>query len=74
MIEVSIVKQRLEEAFLGAVVVVENPQEDGEHFETTITFSGFAGKSLIEQHKMVYKALENEMKDIHALSINTKVE
>jgi len=73
MIEKEKIKKRLEEVFTGATVIVENPQHDGEHFDTIITYQGFADKTMVEQHKMVYKALENEMKDIHALSIKTMV-
>ena len=40
------------------------------HFEVHIIASAFAGKSMLEQHRMVYEALGDMMqKDIHALSI-----
>lgn len=74
MIELSKIKERLEESFPGAIVTVSSPRRDDKHFETTIIYSEFAGKSLVDQHRMVYKALETEMPDIHALSIHTKVE
>jgi len=50
---------------------------DGQHFEAEIVssaFAGNAGKSLVEQHQMVYRALGDKMKqEIHALSLRTKV-
>jgi len=40
------------------------------HFEVHITASAFAGKSLLERHRLVYEALGDMMQtDIHALSI-----
>ena len=45
---------------------------DGHHFEAVIVNAGFAGKSLIQRHQMVYGALGDKMKaEIHALSMKT---
>ena len=45
---------------------------DGRHFDAVIVYAGFAGKSRIQQHQMVYAALGDKMKDdIHALSMRT---
>ncbi len=42
----------------------------GGHFNVTIVSDQFAGKSLIERHRLVYSALGDAMnKEIHALSI-----
>ena len=45
---------------------------DGRHFDALIVCAGFAGKTRIQQHQMVYAALGDRMKDeIHALSMRT---
>ena len=45
---------------------------DGRHFGAVIVCAGFAGKTRIQQHQMVYAALGDRMKDdIHALSMRT---
>ena len=45
---------------------------DGRHFNAVIVCAGFAGKTRIQQHQMVYAALGDKMKDdIHALSMRT---
>ena len=45
---------------------------DGRHFDAVIFCTGFAGKTRIQQHQMVYAALGDKMKDdIHALSMRT---
>jgi len=45
---------------------------DGRHFEARIVYQGFAGKSSVQRHQMVYSALGDRMReDIHALSMKT---
>lgn len=45
----------------------------GGHFIVRIVSPGFAGKSLIQRHRMVYDALGDAMhQEIHALSIQAK--
>jgi len=41
-----------------------------DHWEAHIVSAGFEGKTLIQRHRIVFKALEEEMKGpIHALSL-----
>ena len=45
---------------------------DNNHFSAEITSKEFNGKTRLEQHKMVYNALSEELKEeLHALSIKT---
>jgi acid stress-induced BolA-like protein IbaG/YrbA len=54
----------------GASVVING--EDGTHFEALVISDLFAGKSMVQRHQMVYRALGEKMgRDIHALSIQT---
>jgi acid stress-induced BolA-like protein IbaG/YrbA len=63
------IKQWIEQGLPGARAEVEG---DGHHFEAVIVAAGFAGKSLVEQHQMVYRALGDRMQqEIHALSMRT---
>lgn len=64
--------QKLIEAGLpGAQVAVRG--DDGQHFEAEVIFAGFAGKSIVQQHRMVYGALGEKMgRDIHALQLKTR--
>ena len=44
-----------------------------DHWQATVISSAFAGKSLIERHRMVMAALAAEMKGpIHALTLQVK--
>ncbi len=43
----------------------------GGHYHVTIIAAAFEGKSLVQRHQLIYKALGDLMKqDIHALGIN----
>ncbi len=45
---------------------------DGHHFEALIVSPAFRGKSRVQQHQVVYKALGDRMREeIHALSMKT---
>ncbi|NIN36902.1 MAG: BolA/IbaG family iron-sulfur metabolism protein [Gammaproteobacteria bacterium] len=45
---------------------------DGTHFQATIVSDQFEGKSMLQRHQLVYKALGEKMgTDIHALSMQT---
>lgn len=45
---------------------------DGHHFEAVIVSAQFHGKSKVQQHQLVYRALGDRMREeIHALSMKT---
>ena len=45
---------------------------DGHHFEAVIVSEAFRGKSRVQQHQLVYRALGERMREeIHALSMQT---
>lgn len=45
---------------------------DGTHFEAVIVSPTFTGKSMVQQHQLVYGALGDRMRaEIHALSMKT---
>lgn len=46
--------------------------DDGTHFEAVIVSAEFEGKTMIQQHQLVYAALGDRMRaEIHALSMRT---
>lgn len=46
---------------------------DGHHFEAIVICPDFAGKNILEQHRMVYDALGDKMQQqIHALALRTR--
>ena len=67
------VKQLIENGLPGAIVEVTG---DGRHFEAVVTHSDFAGKPLLQQHRMVKETVKEQLAsdELHALSIKTKAE
>jgi stress-induced morphogen len=64
----------LERAFPDATeLAVVDRTGTGDHFQVTVASSRFDGLSLVEQHKLVYEALELPLADgtIHELRIKT---
>jgi stress-induced morphogen len=69
------IKQRIETAIPGARAEVEDYTGGGDHFRATVTAQAFAGRSRIEQHRLVYEIFGGEIGGpIHALSLKTQVD
>jgi stress-induced morphogen len=67
------IKQRIETAIPGAKAEVEDWTGGGDHFKATVTATVFAGRSRIEQHRLVYEVFGAEIGGpIHALSLKTQ--
>jgi len=67
------IKQRIEAAIPGARAEVEDWTGGGDHFKATVTAAAFAGRSRIEQHRLVYEVFGTEIGGpIHALSLKTQ--
>ena len=68
-----ILTKKLLESFPDARVKASVMTGGGDHWQVIIESTQFTGKSLVEQHQMVYKALGDWMKrEIHALALTTK--
>ena len=67
------IERLIKESLPDSLVEIQDLAGDGNHYSATITSSEFAGKSKIEQHKMVYNSLKGKMgNELHALAIKTK--
>lgn len=63
------IKKLIEEGIPGATADIKG---DGDHFEGVIVAEAFAGKKMLEQHRMVYATLGDRMhSEIHAFSMRT---
>ena len=66
------IKSLIKKAIPDAEITIQDLAGDENHYSATIKSQIFNGKSKIEQHKMVYKALGGKMgNELHALAINT---
>jgi stress-induced morphogen len=64
----------LHEAFPDGTVDVVDRTGGGDHFHVSVSSSAFDGLSLVEQHRLVNRALADPLADgtIHELRITTK--
>ena len=66
------IKSLIKESIPDAEILIEDLAGDDNHYSATIKSKTFSGKSKIEQHKLVYKALKWKMgNELHALALNT---
>ena len=66
------IKSLIKEAMPDAKIAIEDLAGDENHYSATIKSKAFVGKSKIEQHKLVYRALKGKMgNELHALALNT---
>ena len=55
-----------------AQVTIRDLAGDGDHYAAEIVSAAFSGKSRVQQHQMVYEALEGNMGGaLHALALQT---
>ena len=67
------IKHRIEASIPGSHADVEDYTGGGDHFRATVTSDAFAGRSRIDQHRLVYDVLADEIGGaIHALSLKTQ--
>jgi stress-induced morphogen len=74
-VAVQTLQSLLAQAFPDATELsVEDRTGGGDHFQVTVQSARFDGLSRIEQHKLVYAALQAPLDDgtIHELRIKTK--
>jgi len=66
------IKSLIKESMPDAEIIIKDLAGDENHYSATIKSKVFTGKSKIEQHKLVYKALKGKMgNELHALALNT---
>ena len=55
-----------------AEVAIQDLAGDGDHYKATVIAESFRGKSRVQQHQIVYEALNAEMGGrLHALALQT---
>ncbi|MBI0433451.1 BolA family protein [Roseomonas sp. KE0001] len=59
-------------AFPDAEVTIEDLAGDGDHYAATVVSEAFRGRSRVQQHQLVYAALQGRMGgELHALALQT---
>jgi stress-induced morphogen len=72
MLEPQKVEELLLAAFPGADIELVDLTGTRDHYQARIVSPAFAGRSMVEQHQLVYRALGDAMHGpIHALALKT---
>jgi stress-induced morphogen len=70
--EANVIEQMIKEAFPDAKVIIEDLRGDGDHYSALVVSESFRGKSRVQQHQLVYGALQGKMGgELHALALQT---
>jgi stress-induced morphogen len=65
-----LIKKRIPDA----IVSIRDLVGDGDHYAATIVSESFRGKTRVQQHQMVYEALEGSVGGaLHALALQTQI-
>ena len=68
------IEKLIQDRFPGADVTIKDLAGDGDHYSAHVVAPQFKGKTRVQQHKMVYDALEGRMGGVlHALARTTAV-
>ena len=70
--EAAEIARLIREGIPNAQVTIEDLRGDGDHYAACVISSTFEGKSRVQQHQMVYNALQGRMgNELHALALQT---
>ena len=66
------IEQLIKDSLPDAKVRIEDLAGDGDHYAAYIESAAFKGKTRVQQHQMVYNALQGRMGGVlHALALQT---
>jgi stress-induced morphogen len=69
------IESMIKEALPDATVRIDDLRGDGDHYAAYVVSPSFKGLSRIQQHQLVYKALQGRMgNELHALALQTASE
>lgn len=72
--EASEIERMIKTALPDAVVTIKDLAGDGDHYSATVISEQFRGLSRVQQHQLVYGALQGNMGGVlHALALQTGV-
>jgi len=66
------IERLIKEALPDAQVSLEDLVGDGDHWSATVVSEAFQGKTRVQQHQLIYQALQGKMGgELHALALQT---
>ena len=68
------IERLIKEALPDAQVSIEDLAGDGDHYAAHVVSAAFKGRTRVQQHQMVYNALQGNMGGaLHALALQTSI-
>lgn len=73
MLDPKQIEERIRGALEGAEIEVRDTQGTGTYFEARVVAEAFEGKSMVEQHQLVYAPVKHllDSGELHALTLKT---
>ncbi|HWE76683.1 MAG TPA: BolA family transcriptional regulator [Stellaceae bacterium] len=66
------IERLIKAGFPDAQIRIDDLRGDGDHYAATVVSAAFKGKTRVQQHQMVYQALQGRMgNELHALALQT---
>lgn len=66
------IENLIRDALPDAEIRIDDLRGDGDHYLANVVSAAFVGKSRVQQHQMVYEALQGRMGgELHALALQT---
>ena len=66
------IESLIKDGIPDAKVTIEDLRGDGDHYAAYVVSEAFRGKTRVQQHQMVYQALQGRMgNELHALALQT---
>ena len=70
--EAAELEKLIKQGIPDAEVMINDLKGDGDHYAAHVVSAEFEGKSRVQQHQMVYTALQGRMgNELHALALQT---
>ena len=71
-IDAATIERLIKAGLPDAQVTIEDLRGDGDHYAAHVISAQFKGKSRVQQHQMVYQALQGRVgSELHALALQT---
>lgn len=66
------IERLIKQALPDAQISIDDLRGDGDHYAAHVVSAAFRGKTRVQQHQMVYQALQGRMGgELHALALQT---
>lgn len=70
--DATLIEELISSGIPDCQVTITDLRGDGDHYAAHVVSPAFIGKSRVQQHQMVYQALQGKMgNELHALAIQT---